>query len=52
MIEANNKTNFLKGESPTLTVLDYYDSGIGVVKDYHSVLKSPTSEISKLSLSF
>ena len=23
-----------------LTVLDYYDSGIGMVKDYHTVLKS------------
>ena len=23
-----------------LTVLDYYDSGIGMVKDYHNVLKS------------
>ena len=23
-----------------LIVLDYYDSGIGMVKDYHSVLKS------------
>ena len=33
---------FCEGESPTLTVLDYYDSGIGMVKDYHSVLKSPS----------
>ena len=31
---------FLEGESPTLTVLDYYDSGIGMVKVYHSVLNS------------
>ena len=31
---------FLEGESPTFTVLDYYDSGIGMVKVYHSVLNS------------